>query len=327
MPDIKNDMERYLQGKMTPQERHALEKKALSDPFLADAIEGAENINSDLFGSDVAGLQDKILKRQRSGNRTAWRIAASIGLLIGAGVTLYLLIKPADEFIAQQTTPVKIPKEIDSKEQTPVSKEGKSETKSSAVQPIAGLPKTEPPAAVEAHENKPVTKALQPAPTSGNLDMAKEETEKTETPTIASTQGAGAVKDKVIMAKEDVQRDESALKSAPASLAEESPVKKMRASRTASTDDQLPGGQEAYSKYLESNLRYPQKAITEKTEGTVVIEFHIDPSGVLSEFNVIKSLGNGCDEEAIRLVKEGPAWPGAASTRMEKVSVKFTLPK
>jgi hypothetical protein len=35
-----SDIERYYSGKMSPQERHALEKAALDDPFLADALEG-----------------------------------------------------------------------------------------------------------------------------------------------------------------------------------------------------------------------------------------------------------------------------------------------
>lgn len=38
------DIERYLNGSMTPQEMHELEKAALTDPLLADAIDGYSNV-------------------------------------------------------------------------------------------------------------------------------------------------------------------------------------------------------------------------------------------------------------------------------------------
>ena len=57
MNDLKNDIERYRKGELTPSEMHALEKKALSDPFLADALEGASEINAEAFASDVHDLQ------------------------------------------------------------------------------------------------------------------------------------------------------------------------------------------------------------------------------------------------------------------------------
>lgn len=68
------------------------------------------------------------------------------------------------------------------------------------------------------------------------------------------------------------------------------------------------GGLKAYNKYLENNLRYPAEALAQKVKGKVLIEFTVETNGNLSEFNVVKGLGYGCDEEVIRLVKEGPKW-------------------
>ena len=45
MADYKNDIDKYLRGEMTPAEMNALEKKALQDPFLADALEGAQQLS------------------------------------------------------------------------------------------------------------------------------------------------------------------------------------------------------------------------------------------------------------------------------------------
>ena len=45
-----------------------------------------------------------------------------------------------------------------------------------------------------------------------------------------------------------------------------------------------------------------------KIEGKVVIEFTVTTVGLLTDFNVVRKLGYGCEEEIIRLVKEGPQW-------------------
>jgi TonB family protein len=68
------------------------------------------------------------------------------------------------------------------------------------------------------------------------------------------------------------------------------------------------GGRKAYDKYLENSLRYPVEAITKKIKGRVTVKFTVRTDGALDEFSVVKSLGYGCDEEVLRLVKEGPSW-------------------
>ena len=55
--------------------------------------------------------------------------------------------------------------------------------------------------------------------------------------------------------------------------------------------------------FIKQNLRYPQEAFDNKVEGMVSVEFDIDVFGDITETKVKHSLGYGCDEEAIRLVK------------------------
>ena len=88
------------------------------------------------------------------------------------------------------------------------------------------------------------------------------------------------------------------------------------------------GGLKAYNAYLENNLRYPSQALSDKIKGKVVVQFTIETNGNLSKFNVLKGLGHGCDDEVIRLVKDGPDW--TPSTRDDvavesevKVKLKF----
>ncbi len=68
------------------------------------------------------------------------------------------------------------------------------------------------------------------------------------------------------------------------------------------------GGYPGFNRYLRRNLKYPEAAKEQKVRGRVTLEFDVSASGELSNFKIVKGLGYGCDEEAIRLVKEGPQW-------------------
>ena len=61
---------------------------------------------------------------------------------------------------------------------------------------------------------------------------------------------------------------------------------------------------EAFKKFISENLKYPEEAIKNKIEGTVVIKYAIDYQGKVKDVKVIKGLGYGCDEEAIRVIKK-----------------------
>ncbi|MDH5599354.1 MAG: TonB family protein, partial [Cyclobacteriaceae bacterium] len=65
------------------------------------------------------------------------------------------------------------------------------------------------------------------------------------------------------------------------------------------------GGLSEYKKYLSDSLRYPTHAEVLQIQGRVVVQFIVNTNGELSEFQIRKSLGYGCDEEAIRLIQKG----------------------
>ena len=67
-------------------------------------------------------------------------------------------------------------------------------------------------------------------------------------------------------------------------------------------------GYPEFNQYLNENLKYPEEARSENIRGRVVLEFTVQANGALSDFDIIKGLGYGCDEEAIRLIDEGPQW-------------------
>ncbi|MEO1653976.1 MAG: energy transducer TonB [Bacteroidota bacterium] len=71
------------------------------------------------------------------------------------------------------------------------------------------------------------------------------------------------------------------------------------------------GGNKALKKYLKDNLQYPAKAKAAGVKGKVFISFVVNPDGSISDIKIIKGLGYGCDEEAIRLMKNSPRWQPA----------------
>jgi TonB family protein len=92
MGDYRNDIDKYLRGEMTPAEMNALEKRALEDPFLADALEGAQQLHPGDFAADMNHLQEALNARiQKKSAGWIWigRIAAGLLLL---AVSTYIIV-------------------------------------------------------------------------------------------------------------------------------------------------------------------------------------------------------------------------------------------
>ncbi|GAB3030364.1 TonB family protein [Spirosoma pulveris] len=88
---------------------------------------------------------------------------------------------------------------------------------------------------------------------------------------------------------------------------------------------EFPGGMKALSQYLARNLRYPTEARQNKVQGRVYVKFIVDKTGAIQELRVLKGIGGGCDEEAIRVVSKMPNWiPGKQQGKT--VSVMYNLP-
>ena len=88
---------------------------------------------------------------------------------------------------------------------------------------------------------------------------------------------------------------------------------------------EFPGGMQKLAEYLAKNIKYPQMARESGIQGKVFITFVVEPDGSVSNVQVLRSLGGGCDEEAVRVVKSMPKWkPG--KQRGKAVRVSYNLP-
>ena len=85
------------------------------------------------------------------------------------------------------------------------------------------------------------------------------------------------------------------------------------------------GGEEARIRFLQENIHYPDTARNWGIQGKVFVTFVVEKDGSLSNVRVLRGIGGGCNEEAVRVVKMMPRWiPGRQ--RGEAVRVQFNLP-
>lgn len=88
---------------------------------------------------------------------------------------------------------------------------------------------------------------------------------------------------------------------------------------------QFGSGERELLEYLQKNIKYPAIARENGIQGTVVVQFVVDKDGSITQPEVARGIGGGCDEEALRVIREMPKWqPGKQQGR--PVKVKFTLP-
>ena len=88
---------------------------------------------------------------------------------------------------------------------------------------------------------------------------------------------------------------------------------------------EFPGGEQAMMDFVAKNVTYPKEAMEKEISGRVLVGFIVEKDGSITETEVVKGIGGGCDEEALRVVKAMPKWkPGKQEGK--PVRVHFLLP-
>ena len=111
----------------------------------------------------------------------------------------------------------------------------------------------------------------------------------------------------------------------PPALVEEEEVAEAEIFTVVESPPAFPVGDEARIRYLTENIKYPQMARESSIQGTVYVTFVVERTGAVTDVRVLRGIGGGCDEEAIRVIKGMPKWaPG--KQRGKPVRVQFTMP-
>jgi len=293
---------RYLEDKMTPAERNAFERKLQSDPFLAEAVEGYSLIDTGRVGNDIEELKGRIRARTHGKSTLLYRVAAAVIVLIG--ISSVLLVKN----LRQPDLKMAEGRGIEVRET-----------------PQMHVPEPE--------KAKPLT--------SEDLDIGKQELKELPEEKVMTELydlvADSAVEDAVMMAEAEVEKGEKAEAMADAAIEEipekgkeieateriagvtarpETMKKAVRmnevvalqvAAFNLSRDAQPVAGEEEYLKYLEEKQVYP---VGYEDAGRVVVrlELIVEDDGTIGEIKITKSPEKVFSDEAMRLVKEGPAW-------------------
>jgi TonB family protein len=422
MASQNDDIEKYLKGELTASEMHALEQKALRDPFLAEAIEGAEHAGRH-FTLDVELLQHSIREktsrkdRGRTIHMTGWHLYMGIaaGLLILAVSSFIVLTmmrqqenkdtaytksakdssaitKPATDNTQPTTQPT--PTDTSGKIDKPAFQKPADRTAAGPVASTAPVETVTLGEAIETEDQLVVEADLTEPPVISRSEAQARE----DQGTLSSTTGASRqtviaaierkIRGKVLstedgtelpgvnvlikgtnkgtitdakgefeialpdgsdalvfsfigLTSEEVKvKDESSVTvkmDSDVSQLSEMVVTGYGASRGIEEEHPIiemaepQGGRTAFKKYLEAQLQYPNQALANQVEGKVTVQFTVQPNGQLSDFKVLKGLGYGCDEEVIRLIKEGPSWAPSRKDNEPvsedvKIRLKFDLP-
>lgn len=87
----------------------------------------------------------------------------------------------------------------------------------------------------------------------------------------------------------------------------------------------FPGGEEALREFIRKNLSYPIAAQESGIQGRVYIGFVVEKDGNITDVKVLRGIGGGCDEAAVKVVKALPKWnPG--KQRGKSVRCRFSIP-
>ncbi|MCC5945275.1 MAG: TonB family protein [Bernardetiaceae bacterium] len=85
------------------------------------------------------------------------------------------------------------------------------------------------------------------------------------------------------------------------------------------------GGMEAFYEYVSKEIKYPKQAKRMQVQGKVFVVFVVEKDGSLTQVEVLKGIGAGCDEEALRVIKNAPKW-NPAKQRGRAVRTRIRVP-
>ena len=123
----------------------------------------------------------------------------------------------------------------------------------------------------------------------------------------------------------EVTDDTKNIEITPVVIEEEEDETETQIFTVVENDPEFPGGMDALYKYLAQNIKYPQLARDNGITGKVYVTFVVEKDGSIANPKVLRDIGGGCGQEAIRVVKSMPKWtPG--KQRGKAVRVQFNLP-
>lgn len=342
-------MERYLKNDLSDEERRVAEAHLSSSPFDREALEGIRKSMEGTLAEDVKSLNDLVTqsalaataaRRRRMARRRYLAAAASLAVIASITTVLVFMFqdraqKPqialteADsayartKAVTEEMAPVTsqaLPEEVTQSNaeatppdnQQPVRTEEKMPGRDAQADPAGTARITIVEDDVDIDENGLIGEE-QPSP----LEMIGGVNAEAEHP--AAGQPGIAVK-KETKASYTIQADQLRQMEEMEEMEADSAIFLVVESMPA-----FPGGEDSLASYLERNLRYPDEARESGIQGNVYVTFVVNRDGSIADARLLRGIGGGCNEEALRLINAMPKWtPG--TQRGQPVRVQYNLP-
>jgi len=349
-----NAIGRYLNNELSCEEQALVEEHLAESEFDREALEGLKKYNAGNFSQDIADLQKEILytasKGAKTGNfrnsgKSFWYAAAGLAGVTGLSIILFFMFRGNEEkpqlAVVQPDTVIYV--RAPEKEQAVNMQLQKSEDIreniaqneiSSPIKPDQEQPYKLTEVAAEPLlpvMNQEVAEFDQPVALSEEIVEAENDDLIIEDQMV----GGVAVAEDNLSAEKMLNREEKRMatnymtqsKSAISGGDHELPEQDADTVIfiVVETMPEFPGGDSALNRFLSDSLRYPQSLAKGKIQRKVYVSFVIEKDGSITDIRILRGIGGGCDEEAVRLIKSMPNWiPG--KQRGIPVRVQYDLP-
>lgn len=297
-------LDRWQSGNFSRADEQELQELTSSDEFRREAVEGYYTMPEADHAARLAAIRSRILPGRA--RRVAWprvlAAAAALVLLISAAVWLIPRQESATTPLAQQAPPPPLENTSDAGPQA--SQSAPAATAPSPERRIATDPQIQ--------TESPATFHSAPINTDTETAGAAAPTESESAYEVAAPATRPADDEARYAKVEDALEDVDAAPGNIARPAKEKADKNQVQSKASeamkkrsapSSGNQPVGGWNEFQKYLRRNARLPEAARQQNVSGSVLLAFQLDESNQPVDFQIIRSLGYGCDEEAVRLIK------------------------
>lgn len=343
----------YIRGFRKGKEAHRIELEAMKDPFLAESLEGYDLVKGD-HASTIEKLQQQVTTHSRSRYRLITGRSVAASLLVCISIGGYFLIQnrsphqqvACDEMGLSENIEVSVPEAdyaaaLDSQKALPdktvlLSKIENKHDSPSALQTVSLSMTPETKIVADEHyviHNSMQEKEKQIISTADRLPVMVQyyAPDASDNSRRVSFQERGKLADttnnpaSTAFVKQSNKIDPYRLPELSFTIIGLQPDTIVTAQcQNHLLDNVSPKplhGMRAYKKYLKDNIIYPADSLSKEIKGKVIVEFTVDVSGTPRNIIIKKSLCYAADQEAIRLVKNGPKWmPGN-----RKVSLTVTF--
>lgn len=89
---------------------------------------------------------------------------------------------------------------------------------------------------------------------------------------------------------------------------------------------EFPGGVDSMYAFISRNIKYPEEALKNNISGNVYVTFVVEKDGQITSTRLLRDIGGGCGQEALRVVRSMPKWKPGTTYQDEPKRVQFNLP-